>query len=65
MTESNTNEKKCTILLYLRIINESVRQSSRFSFHLIEMLLFVHEDAVENNTNRIQKEEKEASRIKE
>ena len=28
------------------------------------MLLFAHEDAVENNTNQIQKEEKEASRIK-
>ena len=29
------------------------------------MLLFAHEEAVENSTNRIQKEEKEASRIKE
>ena len=30
----------------------------RFSFHLIELLLFAHEDVVENNTNQMQKEEK-------
>ena len=29
------------------------------------MLLFEHAEAVENNANRIQKEEKQASRIKE
>ena len=39
---------------------------NQVDFHFMsEKLLFAHEDAAETNTNQMQKEEKETSRIKE
>ena len=38
---------------------------NQVDFHFMSEMLFAHEDAAETNTNQMQKEKKETSRIKE